>query len=64
MEQLKQAMLQLIANDAPMKPQWLHHTSKRRRADHRDCHIDGDFPLIYQVEANAFKLVRCGTHAD
>jgi mRNA interferase YafQ len=64
MRQLKQAMLLLIANDAPMEPQWLDHALKGDWADHRECHIGGDFLLIYQVEANVINFVRCGTHAE
>ena len=50
---LKEAMMLLIANDAPLGPEWLDHPLKGEWADHRECHIGGDFLLIYQVEANA-----------
>ncbi len=33
-------------------------------ADHRECHIGGDFLLIYQVEGNSVVFVRAGTHAE
>jgi len=35
-----------------------------RWADHRECHIGGDFLLIYQVEGNRINFVRTGTHAE
>ena len=63
MTRLKEAML-LIANDAPPGPEWLDHTLKGDRADHRECHIGGDFLLIYQTEANWINFVRCGTHSE
>lgn len=64
MGQLKEAMLLLIANDAPLGPEWLDHALKGDWADHRECHIGGDFLLIYRVEGNAIVFVRAGTHAD
>lgn len=64
MAQLKEAMLLLIANDAPLGPEWLDHALKGDWVDHRECHIGGDFLLIYRVERNAIMFVRAGTHAD
>lgn len=61
---LKQAMLLLIAHDAPLGPEWLDHTLKGDWADHRECHIGGDFLLIYQVDGNAVNFVRAGTHTE
>jgi mRNA interferase YafQ len=43
MRQLKEAMMLLIANDAPLGPEWFDHPLKGEWADHRECHIGGDF---------------------
>lgn len=64
MVSLKEAMLLLIANDAPLGAEWLDHALKGQWADHRECHIGGDFLLIYQIDGNAINFVRCGTHAE
>ena len=64
MTRLKEAMLLLIANDAPLGPEWLDHSLKGEWADHRECHIGGDFLLIYQADANTITFVRAGTHAE
>ena len=68
MTRLKEAMLLLIANDAALGPEWLDHLMKKRLevdwSDHRECHIGGDFLLIYQLEANWINFVRCGTHSE
>lgn len=64
MVRLKEAMVLLIANDAPLGPQWLDHALKGDWADHRECHIGGDFLLIYQVDNNAINFVRAGTHSE
>src|SRR3546814_2275358 len=39
MNQLKEAMMLLIANDAPLGPEWLDHALKGDWSDHRECHI-------------------------
>ena len=64
MRQLKEAMLLLIANDGPLGAEWLDHPLKGHWADHRECHIGGDFLLIYQLEGNRVNFVRAGTHAE
>jgi mRNA interferase YafQ len=64
MVRLKQAMMALIANDAPLGPEWLDHNLKGEWADHRECQIGGDFLLIYQVNDNWINFVRSGTHSE
>jgi mRNA interferase YafQ len=64
MRQLKEAMLLLIANEAPLGPEWLDHPLKGEWADHRECHIGGDFLLTYQPSGNQLNFVRAGTHAE
>ena len=61
---LKEAMLLLIADDAPLGPEWLDHPLKGDWSDHRECHIGGDFLLIYRLEADAIIFVRAGTHSE
>ena len=53
MVRLKAAMILLISNDAPLGADWLDHALKGEWSDHRECHIGGDFLLIYQVHGNA-----------
>ena len=64
MRQLKEAMMLLIANDGPLGPEWLDHPLKGQWADYRECHIGGDFLLIYRVEGKLLNFVRAGTHAE
>ena len=69
LNRLKEAMLLLIANDAPLSPEWLDHPLKGDWAGYRECHVGGDFLLIYEVDDKAGKngsivFVRAGTHAD
>ena len=69
MRLLKEAMLQLVANDAPLGPEWRDHALKGEWAGTRECHIGGDFLLIYEVDDTAGKsgmvnFLRAGTHSD
>ena len=64
MVRLKEAMLLLVANDAPLGPEWLDHSLKGEWAEYRECHIGGDFLLIYQVDGNCINFVRAGAHAE
>ena len=68
MNELKEAMLLLIANDAPLAPEWLDHPLTGDWTAHRECHIGGDFLLIYRLDdsgkAGLVVFVRCGTHSE
>ena len=61
---LKAAMLLLIGNDQPLGPEWLDHPLKGHWADHRECHIGGDFLLIYRLDGESILFVRAGTHSE
>ncbi len=64
MVRLKEAMILLIADDEPLGAEWLDHALKGEWADHGECHIGGDFLLIYQVRGDAINFVRSGTHSE
>jgi mRNA interferase YafQ len=68
MNKLKDAMLLLVENAAPLPAEWLDHSLNGRWANHRECHIGGDFLLIYKLdgnrEAERVVFVRAGTHAE
>ena len=69
MNRLKSVMLLLIANDALLGPERRDHALKGACADYRECHVGGDFLLIYQVDdspspGGSINFVRVGTHAE
>lgn len=65
MRRLKEAMLLLIANDAPLPPEYLDHELSGDWKGFRECHIGGDFLLIYESHENGWIIfTRAGTHAD
>ena len=68
MAQFKAAMLLLIANDALRSPEWREHALTGEWASHRECHMGGDFFLIYRIVARGkgetIFFERAGTHAE
>jgi mRNA interferase YafQ len=69
MTKLKQVMLLLVANDAPLGPEWKDHMLKGDWAGYRECHVGGDFLLIYLLDEDAgpsgsVVFVRAGTHSE
>lgn len=61
-------MILIVANDAPLGMEWKDHELTGDWADHRECHIGGDFLLIYRVDDSGkhgvVVFVRTGTHAE
>ena len=68
MTRLKEVMLLLIANDVPLGHEWLDHPLKGDWVEFRECHVGGDFLLIYKIDngtkPGTIVFVRAGTHAD
>ena len=68
MYRLKHAMLLLIANDTPLGAEWLDHPLKVDWENFRECHIGGDFLLIYKLSSSSkisqIIFVRAGTHSE
>ena len=65
---LKEAMTLLISNDGPLPAEYLDHPLSGDWNGYRECHIGGDFLLIYELkEAGKHDMVgfaRVGTHAE
>ena len=68
MNALKGVMLLLIANNELLAEEWLDHPLTGEWKDHRECHIGGDFLLIYRLDKRGkdemIIFVRAGTHAE
>jgi mRNA interferase YafQ len=64
MTRLREVMLLIIANAGPLPPEWKDHELKGEWADHRECHVGGDFLLIYTVSPAKVVFTRAGTHSE
>jgi mRNA interferase YafQ len=65
MQRLKEVMLLLIADNGPLPPEYFDHGLTGDWKGFRECHVGGDFLLIYDVrEDGSIIFTRAGTHAD
>lgn len=66
MNRLKAVMMHLVANDEPLGAEYLDHALSGELEAFRECHIGGNFLLIYRLDENAEMIVfsRTGTHSD
>lgn len=67
MSRLKELMLLIIENGKPLPPEWKDHPLTGNWQGHRDCHVGGDFLLIYKIDGSNPGLVifvRTGTHSE
>lgn len=64
MLRMKEAMMLLIAADGPLGPEWQDHPLEGEWRGHRECHVGGDFLLIYKIEGDGVSFSRCGTHSE
>lgn len=69
MHRLKRAMILLFADESPLGPEWKDHPLKGQWSDHRECHVGGDFLLIYRLDeprgkSGSIVFVRAGNHSD
>ena len=67
MNRLKTVMLLLITNEGPLGAEWRDHPLRGEWSAYRECHVGGDFLLIYRIydgKPEQVVFVRAGTHAD
>ncbi len=68
MQELKDVMQFLIENRDPLPQAFLDHPLKGKWIDHRDCHVRGDWVLIYRInetpQGEEIIFVRTGTHSE
>jgi len=60
------AMLSLLASGEPLPPRYRDHSLSGRLSDFRECHIEGDWLLMYQIFEDKLILSASstGTHSD
>ena len=54
----------LLAAGEPLPPEYLDHELRGEWDGYRECHIGGDFLLIYRIDGDLVVFVRAGTHND
>ena len=65
MNDLAAVMEQIIENVIPLPPERKDHKLIGNWKHHRECHISGDWLLIYRItKSNQVFFVRTGTHSE
>ena len=62
MAKLREIIL-LLVEGGPLPPRYKDHALVGDW-NHRDCHIEPDWLLIYKIDGDDLYLVRTGTHSD
>lgn len=60
----KAGMMLLVANDAPMPPEYKDHPLKGQWSKYREFHAGGDLLVVYRVDGDLVDFVRIGTHTE
>lgn len=63
LDALKKA-LNLLVEGEKLPARFKDHALGGQWKDFRDCHIEPDWVLIYQIQADELHLVRIGSHAN
>lgn len=54
----------LLAEGTPLPANNRDHQLVGNFSDYRECHLGGDWLLLYQIRDNTVILVRTGSHSD
>ena len=53
-----------LSSDKLLEPAYRDHPLSGNWKDHRDCHIESDWILIYRITDSDLYLERTGSHSD
>ncbi|MBK7870744.1 MAG: type II toxin-antitoxin system YafQ family toxin [Saprospiraceae bacterium] len=57
-------LIETLSSGLLLPAQYLDHALKGNYSNHRECHIEPDWLLIYRIENGKLVLVRTGSHSD
>jgi mRNA interferase YafQ len=57
-------VIELLIEKKPLPPKNRDHRLTGNWINHRDCHIEPDWLLIYKLLDDELRLERTGTHSD
>lgn len=57
-------LVKLLQNNEQLETRRKDHALKGNYSNHRECHIEPDWLLIYRVIENELVLVRTGSHSE
>lgn len=57
-------VIETLLSKKSLDPKFKDHPLSGKWKNHRDCHIEPDWLLIYQITSEAIILERTGSHSD
>ena len=57
-------VVEVLLQEKPLPQKYQDHPLSGNYKDHRDCHIEPDWLLIYRITSQNLILVRTGSHSD
>jgi len=57
-------VIELLAERTPLPPKYRDHKLSGYPEEHRDCHVESDWLLIYRLDGDDLILERTGSHSD
>ena len=57
-------VIEKLARNEPLEEKYRDHALQGRFKGTRECHVEPDWLLIYQLPPEELVLIRTGTHAD
>ena len=57
-------VIEMIASCVPLDSHYKDHHLKGEWANYRECHIEPDYLLIYQIYSNKVLIARTGSHSE
>ena len=58
------SVIELLAQRKPLPAKYRDHKLTGYSKEHRDCHIESDWLLIYRFDGDDLILERTGSHSD
>jgi mRNA interferase YafQ len=58
------SVIDLLAQRKPLSAKYCNHKLTGYSKEHRDCHIESDWLLIYRFDGDDLILERTGSHSD
>ena len=57
-------VIEKLLNQQKLEPKYKDHSLSGKFMNHRDCHIEPDWILIYRLTEDKLILERTGSHSD
>jgi mRNA interferase YafQ len=57
-------IIELLTSHHPLPPNYRDHQLTGNLKDYRECHLGGDWLLVYQLSDDTVTFIRTGSHSE